>query len=189
MAYITPEELTTRATRKDVDLTEYTDPELEEIIEACQLFIEEQTGRIFEQRTITEHFSRFSGTRLQLKYYPILSVEKLQVDETNINWYLHNPQIGIILFDTPIYGEEPLNLNNITIEYITCPFLDDPDKVHPVARRLVVDLCLDEILKSPSGQELSSVKEGDLAETYTNVNWVEKRLDQLKRPIFAAIPG
>ncbi len=187
--YLSVESLTTRAERKNVDLTEYTEEELEELIEACQLFIEEQTGRIFEKRTVTERFNRFSGTRLQMKYYPVLSVESLTIDETGVSWYLKDPDLGIILFDTPIYGEGHFNLNNIMVQYTTCPFLEDPDKVHPTARRLVADLCLQELLKSPGGKELASVKEGDLAETYTNVDWVEKRIEQLKRPIFATIPG
>jgi hypothetical protein len=187
--YLSVDSLIQRAARKKVDVTEYSKEELEELIEACQLFIEEQTGRIFERRTVTERFSRFSGTRLQLKYYPILSVESLKIDNTGIIWYLKDPDLGIILFDTPIYGEGPFNLNNIMVQYTTCPFLDDPDKVHPVARKLVADMCLQELLKSPDGQELASVKEGDLAETYTNVDWVDKQLNKLKRPIFATIPG
>jgi hypothetical protein len=187
--YLIVESLIQRAERKKVDLTEYADEELEELIEACQLFIEEQTGRIFERRTVTERFSRFSGTRLQLKYYPILSVESLTIDETGVSWYLKDPDLGIILFDTPIYGEGPFNLNNIVVNYTTCPFLEDPDKVHPVARKLCADMCLQELLKSPDGREIASVKEDDLAESYTNVDWVEKRIEQLKRPIFATIPG
>lgn len=199
MVYITPKEIISRAEKKKVDLSEYTEEELEELIEGCQLFIEEQTGRIFEKRQITERFSRFSGTSLQLEYYPVLPgpqisvnggpfVDSLKIDGRTVTWYLTEPEHGIILFDMPILSWGPYRGNNIVVQYTVCPFLDDPDKVHPVARKLVADMCLQELLKSPDGQELSSVKEGDLAESYTNVDWVDKQLDRLKRPIFATIP-
>lgn len=198
MAYLSTEELTQRAQRKNLDISAYTDDELTDLIDECQTIVEEQTGRIFEKRQITERFTRFDGTSLQLRWYPVLPgpemavnegpfVDSLTIDGQNLTWYLQEPDYGIIVFDMPIFNWGPYRVNNLVIKYTTCPFLDDPDKVHPAAKRLVADMCMYEISKRPDGLKPQSVKEGDLSMSFQAVDWIQERIDALRRPFMAII--
>ena len=198
MAYLTAEELQQRASRKNLDISQYTDDELEELIDTCTMLVEEETGRIFEKRQITERFTRFDGTRLQLRYYPVLPgvnvamnegpfVDSLTMDGQPVTWYLQEPDYGILVFDMPIFNWGPYRVNNLVIKYTTCPFLDNPDKVHPTAKRLVADMCMYEISKQPNGLKPQSMKEGDLSVSFMQEDWIQERIDALRRPFLAIV--
>jgi hypothetical protein len=192
--YITVAELERRATIKKVDMTIYTPEELEEYIQLAQNFIEEQTGRIFEQRQVKEHKSRVSGTSIQTKYYPILPptgnpsctslIDNLQLDGEIIDWYMTEYENGNILFDVPIYDWGPWRVNNVDLLYTVTPSYQDPTVlVDPVARKLVWDMVFYEQLKPADGLKMNRVKDSDIQLEYAEVDWVMQRIADLQRPM------
>ncbi len=194
--YITIDELKRRASLKNVDMTIYTDDELQEYIQLAQNFIEEQTGRIFEQRQFKEHQSRVSGTSIQLKHHPILPpegqgvnsflIDDLKLDGETIDWYMCEYQNGNILFDVPIYDWGPWRVNNVDLIYTVTPSYQDPTVlVDPVARKLVSDMVLYEQFKPVDGLRKTKMRdyETGLQVEYGEIDWVMQRIQALKRPM------
>ena len=151
MAYLTANQLKSRASKKNINLSIYTDEELEGKISNYQTLIEERTGRIFEQRSITEHFPRHDGSSINLRYFPVLPnddnqkahpkdgpyVDTLTMDGMEIDWYYLYPETGMIIFDMPIFNWGPYRVNNFTVTYTVVYSLDDPTGVHPEAQSLM----------------------------------------------------
>ncbi len=192
--YITVDELTRRASIKGVDMSIYTSDELQEYIRLAQNFIEEQTGRIFEQRQVKEHKSRVSGTSIQTKYYPILPptgnpsntslIDELQLDGETIDWYMTEYQNGNILFDVPIYDWGPWRVNNVDLLYTVTPSYQDPSVVvDPVGAKLCWDMVFKEQLLPADGLKMSRMKDSDIQIEYAAVDWVMERIAALKRPL------
>ena len=192
--YLTVTELERRATIKNVDMSIYTSDELQEYIQLAQNFIEEQTGRIFEQRQVKEHQSRVSGTSLQLKHYPILPPEgqgvdtflinDLKLDGNTIDWYMCEYENGNIIFDVPIYDWGPWRVNNVDLLYTVTPSYQDPTVlVDPVARKLCWDMVFKEQLLPADGLKMNRVKDSDVQIEYAEVDWVMQRIADLQRPM------
>ena len=192
--YITVDELKRRASIKGVDMSIYTSDELQEYIQLAQNFIEEQTGRIFEQRQVKEHKSRVSGTSIQTKYYPILPptgnpsntslIDELQLDGETIDWYMTEYQNGNILFDVPIYDWGPWRVNNVDLLYTVTPSYQDPTVVvDPVGAKLCWDMVFKEQLLPADGLKMSRMKDSDIQIEYAAVDWVMERIAALKRPL------
>ena len=189
---LTTQELMDMAEAKGVDLSEFDDTMLDDLIDSMQIFLEEETGRIFEQRSVTQTNNRFEGSSVKLKYYPVLSIESIKLDDVEVDNYSFNPENGYVFFDMPIYMGYIGSRNTLVVEYTTCPFLDDENRVHPTAKRLLADLCFYETESSASGRTEQSVKEGDLQVTYVTQtstgmsslesNSILARLNALRRP-------
>jgi hypothetical protein len=190
---ISVEGLQSRAETKGVNLDNYDEDELYDLIDAMELFMTEQTGRLFELTTgIKQHFTNVIGTSIRLKYYPVLSIESIKSNgvEMPSTQYRLEQEYGQLIFDYPNF---PLVLEDIDIEYTVTPFLEDEDRIHPVAKKLLVDLCFWELQQPSTGMNAQSVREGDLAITYVSgtstgsgvsPEWVTDRLNSLRRPLF-----
>jgi len=194
MVYLTPAELQTRANHKGVDLSTYGNDELAEMIDSAQIDIEEYTHRIFEQRTLTETLLRHPGNLIQCKHYPILvdgnqklSNGSLIIDGVPVTAYVANPDTGSVILNVPRWNYGMWKVNDVNVTYTTCPFPDDPTKIHPTAKSVCFDLVMHDILKSPDSKLTSSMKDGDFAVSYSNRNLIMERLDRLKRPIMMII--
>ena len=192
--YLTVTELERRATIKNVDMSIYTSDELQEYIQLAQNFIEEQTGRIFEQRQVKEHQSRVSGTSLQLKHYPILPpegqgadtflIDDLKLDGNTIDWYMCEYENGNIIFDVPIYDWGPWRVNNVDLLYTVTPSYQDPTVlVDLVASKLCWDMVFKEQLLPADGLKMNRVKDSDVQIEYAEVDWVMQRIADLQRPM------
>jgi len=192
--YLTVTELERRATIKNVDMSIYTSDELQEYIQLAQNFIEEQTGRIFEQRQVKEHQSRVSGTSLQLKHYPILPpegqgadtflIDDLKLDGNTIDWYMCEYENGNIIFDVPIYDWGPWRVNNVDLLYTVTPSYQDPTVlVDLVASKLCWDMVFKEQLLTADGLKMNRVKDSDVQIEYAEVDWVMQRIADLQRPM------
>jgi len=197
--YLTVTELQQRAGNKGIDTTIYTDDELTEYIEAVQLEIEDKTGRYFALRQVTERFTRVTGTSLNLRYYPVLPntlgfsinegplVDSIIVDNVEIDWYLTEPDYGIITFDVPYLNWGPYRVNNMIIQYTTCPFLNDPTKIHPGAKKLLSDMLIAGFVMDPSGHAVSSFKDGDFNINFMQEDIWQRKLDLLSRPVMEPV--
>jgi|GEM_PF-3355030 hypothetical protein len=192
--YLTVTELERRATIKNVDMSIYTSDELQEYIQLAQNFIEEQTGRIFEQRQVKEHQSWVSGTSLQLKHYPILPpegqgadtflIDDLKLDGNTIDWYMCEYENGNIIFDVPIYDWGPWRVNNVDLLYTVTPSYQDPTVlVDLVASKLCWDMVFKEQLLTADGLKMNRVKDSDVQIEYAEVDWVMQRIADLQRPM------
>lgn len=192
--YITVTQLERRASIKGVNMDIYTPEELTEFIMLAQNFIEEQTGRIFEQRQHKEHQSRVSGTSIQLQHYPILPptgnpantflIDDLQLDGETIDWYMCEYQNGNILFDVPIYDWGPWRVNNVDLLYTVTPSYQDPTVlVDPVGAKLCWDMVFKEQLLPADGLKMNRMKDSDIQIEYAAVDWVMERIAALKRPM------
>ena len=184
MAYLTVEQLKGRASKKNINLSVYTDEELAGKIMNYQTLIEERTGRIFEQRSVTEHFPRHDGSSIQLRYFPVLPnitnqseypsdgpyVDNLTMDGMTITWYYLYPEVGMIIFDMPIFNWGPYRVNNFTVTYTAVYSLDNPSGVHPEAQ----SLCSDMVLHSVTQGRTHGV---------TDMTIFEDRLRALTRPL------
>ena len=193
--YLTPEDVTDRASKKGIDLSMYTDDELTEMIYSAQDEVESYTRKIFEQRTLTETYLRHPGNLIQCKHFPILVDENKQllggelvIDGVPVTSYVANPDTGSIVLNVPRWNYGMWKVNDTVITYVTCPFPDDPTRIHPTARAAVFDLIMVEVLKTPDGQLQSSMKDGDFSVTYNpSRNLVMERLDRLKRPLIMIV--
>ncbi len=197
--YLTVAELQARAQNKGVDTTIYTTDELAEYIEAVQLEIEDKTGRKFALQQVTERFTRVTGTSLNLRYYPVLPntvgfsinegplVDAIIVDGQEINWYLTEPDYGIITFDVPYLNWGPYRVNNMVIQYTTCPFLNDPTTIHPGAKKLLSDMLIAGFILDPSGHAVSSIKDGDFNLSFMQEDIWQRKLELLSRPVMEVV--
>ena len=181
MPYLTIDEIKLRASKKNINLSIYTDDELSEIIDSAQMYIEQYTHKIFESRTLTETYLRFHGSLIQLKHYPVqtdvnhkILNGSLIIDGTNITGYVLNPMTGSIQLDVPRWNYGSWKANDITVTYTTCPFLDNPTKIHPTARSILSDMVLYTIKEGRSNQDID----------YTLFN---NRLDKITRPVMVII--
>ena len=195
MVYLTTAELITRAERKGLDLSSYEEDELAEMIDSAQIDIEEYTYRIFEQRTLTETYLRHPGNLIQCKHFPILVDEnshllggQLIIDGVAVTAYVANPDTGSIILNVPRWNYGMWKVNDVVVTYVTCPFLDNPGKIHPTAKSVCFNLVMRELVMAPDGQLQSSMKDGDFAVSFnTNKDLIMARLDRLQRPIMMII--
>ncbi len=188
--YLTLDELKARAAKKDVDISSYTDDELTDFLNECQKFIEEQTGRIFEVKTLTEKYFRVTGSRIMLQHPPVLIDEthpfSIKIDGSDQEGVDVDQQYGIVLLDVPQYRVGPYNQNNAVITYTTCPDFQDPSvTVHPTAKRLLSDMVFFELQKPSDGQKVSSFKDADFSVNFDNVDWIAQRIKDLRRPLLS----
>ena len=184
MAYLTVEQIKSRASKKNINLSIYTDEELEGKISVYQRLIEERTGRIFEQRQKREWIPRFDGISYNLRHYPVLgnatveaenpgegpSCDSMTIDTMPVNWYYLQQEDGIIIFDMPIFNWGPYRVNNIYVTYTVVYDLDDPTGIHPEAQSLCSDMVLESVVAARN-------------KTGINMDQFESRLKALSRPL------
>lgn len=193
--YVELADLRAQASIKGVDLDQYTDSLLTNYIKEAQRFIEIQTGQIFEQRQLKQHFNRISGSSIQLKHFPVLPpenqpanakfVDSLTIDNDPIGWYLTDYEHGIIFFDFQVVDWGPWRVNNVDITYTVTPdFQDNTVTVDPMAWKLCTDMVLWEIQKPADGMRVNSFSDSGFSMSFNNVDWVTQRINELKRPLF-----
>jgi len=115
MVLITDAELEAEAQLQGVGILQYTQSQQNALIENIQLILERKTGRIYDERTITEKKLSFNGRTIAVRQYPIKSITSITVDgivETEYEVDLDN---GIIYFDFPVY-DMPVELIYVTDE-------------------------------------------------------------------------
>jgi hypothetical protein len=197
MVYLTSEELISRAETRGVDLTIFDSDELQERIFAAQDDIESYTHRIFEQRTLTETYLRHPGNLIQCKHYPILVDEnnmltgdetvELIIDGVPVTAYVANPDTGSLILNVPRWNYGMWKVNDTHVTYVTCPFPEDPTRIHPTAKSVCFDLVMFDLLKSPDGKLMSSMKDGEFSVSYSSRDVIMERLNRLKRPLMMII--
>ena len=118
----------------------------------------------------------------------LVEMEILIIDGEPIDAYVANPDTGSIILNVPRWNYGMWKVNDVDITYVTCPFPEDPTRIHPTAKTACFDLIMIDILKSPDSQLQSAMKDGDFAINYNpNRDLVKERLDRLKRPLIMII--
>ena len=116
------------------------------------------------------------GPTLLLEFYPILSVDKITIDGevTSLDYKL-DKESGIIYMNTPVVGD-------LEVEYTT-GFTDE--EYESIILPLLYDfICYNIYAVNHDGNEISSVKEGEVSVNYDTSNtWYNKvygRINRLK---------
>lgn len=167
--------------------TEFTDEELQILIESKLDELEGLIGANIRPRDRTKTINNFKGKVLELNFYPITQIVDIIVDCHHLNKcdYHVNKDLGIIYFNCPIQG-------HVTVQYSTG--LDDRDfsfLIIPLIKDMVAyTLTYEDGLKYDNGisgeGRISSLKEGDVSigfsydSSLTLGARIYNRIDELK---------
>jgi hypothetical protein len=189
MVLVTKEELRNVANKRNINLDIYNDEALEDLILDAQVYIETETGRVFESTESYEMFNRFEGDSIALSNFPVISVTSVLLNGETIppSAYTVNKKNAIIYLDTFSLGR---------LSYLTGAFKDDTVEVTYVAGyetplRVARILCLDLIVASIKNQDnqtvgrISSMTENKLtvqyATTENDPSNIGERIFKLRR--------
>jgi hypothetical protein len=174
--------------------TRWTDTIIGEIITEAQKDIEEYTGRIFDEQTITDTYSGYEqggGYKLQLNQYPITDITSVTINGTeqteNTDYYILNSESGLLGFETELPSS---SYNNIVIEYKAGYTTTDKR-----AKRLCEDIVilsmwmeretppnLQTIIQDPKGEVYNRIDKSDRMRDV--VYDIQSRVEKLPRKTF-----
>jgi predicted transcriptional regulator len=99
-----------------------------------QLVLEKKTGRVYDERSVTEKKLSFNGRTFVVKHYPIKSITEFTVGDVEESDYEVDLDNGIIYMDFPCYDL------SVEIEYVT----DTPTDIN-LAKAALAGMVLDKI--------------------------------------------
>lgn len=159
---------------------DYTDEELDSLINMMINHIQGETGRELTPTTHNDSELHFNTSRgeYNLKHYPVTEIKSIYLDQTFIypSDYILNKESGIIKFLKPL----PPVCECLYVEYTSC----ESDEwittyISPLLGDLLVYNLMDDSLKNAT-----SVKEGDVSVNYDSGNsllaLINKRLDRIR---------
>lgn len=159
----------------NIDCTDYTDEDLEYLIEQKLGEIQSLTGVPIYPTEHTYISRRFCDDYVILPHYPLLSIESMQFNGATVEdeEYYTNDETGIIYFHKPHKGllqiEYTVQLKESTINSLINPLLQD---------MVVYELGKD------SSTDATSIKEGDVSISYDPSlslgASIQKQLDNLR---------
>lgn len=181
MALLTYTDVITRAaTRDDIDLTGLSNGEITVLIDVAQKYIEEVTGRVFDVQTKEEQFFNLrGGSTIFLKYYPVLSVTSIKINDTLISSgkYKFNKNDGILYMKHHTFFDD-----DATVIYTT-----GYNPTHPTIKEICMALVFGLILASADGKDVKQFDDGDFLVNYSKENKYEIMLLSFKRFSFGRI--
>ncbi len=180
MSLITLAELKDEATLPDnnIDLSDYSDAQLQKKIDWAISYIERESNRIFTDTTHTQTSETHTGVEIQLEHIPVKSVESLVIDGASIveTWYTLDNNTGLITLHT-----EPEGNYTYSVDYTVSEV--DTDIIN-IAR----DICTDLIFRKIDGtfdedETISSIKSGNSQISYnqSTKQGINNRLASIKK--------
>jgi len=191
MPLLTVEDVQDEATlpERNVDLTDYTDNQLEKKIASAQAYIEEYTGRVFDETIITgeQHFTIVKN-RIQLNKSPVISVERVMINDSEYTGsFILNKQLGIINLDTNYNSYNQFDVGYADDFYAEIDYTiseNTNSNTYIRASDICMDLFFINLNKSSDGQNIKSVKDSNFSVTYEQddpIDNINKELDKLKK--------
>ncbi|OPX61197.1 MAG: hypothetical protein A4E25_00034 [Methanobacterium sp. PtaB.Bin024] len=149
--------------RRDVDLSDWSDAQLQSEIDWATSYIQRESNRLFTDTEYTQtNDEPHSGSYIYLKVTPIKSIETFTIDEVEVDedTYTLNTSTGKIAFTT-----DPLGEYDYSITYIVCE--DNTDIIN-----IAKDICMDIVFAKLDGSfdeddDISSIKSGNSQISYS----------------------
>jgi hypothetical protein len=141
MTLATKEAVRNIARLRNINLDNYTDADINDLLTFTQDFLEGETGRVFDSQSKADTKYDNSGSKFVTKYWPLLSVESIYVNKTLVDPsdYKIDMNHGIVYFETDYrirqagFRETYDVIMNYTAGY---------DPVQPSVTRLVLDIVM-----------------------------------------------
>lgn len=141
MTLATKEAVRNIARLRNINLDNYTDADINDLLTFTQDFLEGETGRVFDSQSKADTKYDNSGSKFVTKYWPLLSVESIYVNKTLVDPsdYKIDMDYGIVYFETDYrirqagFRETYDVIMNYTAGY---------DPVQPSVTRLVLDIVM-----------------------------------------------
>lgn len=159
---------------------EYTDEELDSLINMMINHIQAETGRELTPTTHNDSELHFNTSRgeYNLKHYPVVEIESIFIDNSPVLPfdYILNSESGIIKFLKPL----PPVCECLYVEYTSC---ESDEWITRYIAPLLGDMLVYN-LTADSLKNATSVKEGDVSVNYDSGNsllaLINKRLDRIR---------
>lgn len=156
---------------------------VESLLSSVKASIEHYTGRVVEEKEVTETHPAGKQT-YTLRLYPIIEVSKVTVDNVETTNYTLDEYYGLIKFPSTTEG-------TVKIEYKA----GDPEN-QALYDQIILEVFYQRIYEYTHGmyKGLKAIKEGDVQITYLSTQpWlpihVTERLEGLKRPMVGVLMG
>lgn len=185
MALLTIQEIKDEANtpRRNLTITDYTDPILTKEINTAQAEIERKTGRVFSEKSFTQsEINRYSSI-ISLKKSPVTEITEFKINDVTVDEseYHLNPVTGIIEFDD-------VKDFDYSITYKAC---EDPlSDVYLIAQELCMDIVFMKLQKPSDGKDIKSEKDANYSVTYENKDPrddINGRIKELEKPVMDII--
>lgn len=161
----------------NINIDDYSDEELTTFIEMQINKIEADTGRELTEtfhRDIELHFKKGSKEYI-LRHFPVVSIQKLSVDNDIMTNFICDYETGIIKFNEPILECEVLEVEYISKESDTWIDTNIPNLLNDMLLYALSDTKL---------RDVSSIKEGDISINYDTSNSLHaliiKKIEKLR---------
>jgi hypothetical protein len=141
MTLATKEDVRNLARIRKIDLTAYTDADINDLVDYAVDYLEGETGRVFDKQTKAETKYNNSGSKFVTKYWPLISVDSIYVNKTLVEPNMYNVDLenGIVYFMTDYrirqagFRETYDVIINYTAGY---------NSVQPSIKRLILDIVM-----------------------------------------------
>ncbi len=167
MTLITLSELKAKASipSKNITLTGWTDPQLQEEIDWAVAYIQRESNRVFNDQTFTQTSTDHEGDCIFLHPTPIKSITTFTIDDVTVseNDYTLNKSTGVIELTT-----EPTGEYSYSVTYVVC---EDNEDIITIASDICMDLAFLKIEgKTDDTPEVQSFKSGNSQISYSKPN-------------------
>lgn len=154
---------------RNIDLTEYTDPQLQEKINWATAEIQRGSKRFFTPTQFTKNEINYYGSAIFLEKTPVTSIETFQINGIDVDTdsYILHPDTGEVEFtnDTP-------NNFDYTITYTVC---EDPEgDITLEAKDICTDLIFIKLQTPNNDKDIKSFRSGDTQIQYEQKDPTEK---------------
>lgn len=168
-----------------IDLSNYSDDELNILIASKTRELAGLIGLDIEPSHRIQTVSDFKGKRLRLDFYPVLDLVQLKYNGCPLKSckYTLNEKLGIITFKDYLHGP-------VTVKYLS-GFSED--LINGFINPLIADMVADTLSKDKSlglVDGVSSIKEGDVSVSYdtsnSRTNRINSRIEDIKNRFSSA---
>lgn len=179
MTLLTLVELKAEAGSRSIDLTAYSDAQLQGKIDWAIAYIQRESKRVFTDTTYTQNSTDHQGDCIFLHATPVKSIETFTIDTVTVDedTYTLNTSTGKIAFTTDPLGEYSYSITYIVSE-------TDTDIIS-MARDICMDLAFLKIEgKTDDTPEVQSFKSGNSQISYSKPNpmtTIDNRIAGIKR--------